>query len=143
MATRSNIAMKLEDGNILCVYCHWDGYPEHHFPILIEHYNTEEKVRELLSHGDISSLRKYCTKPEGHSFETPVEDYTIYYGRDRGETNVSSDVINKSSRWYREEFGYLFVDGKWEIYDKNDIIKQYDDAVKRFGIETPIDYART
>ena len=56
MATRSNIGIKNSDGSIEMIYCHWDGYPDNQLPILTEHYNTEDKVRELLALGDISVL---------------------------------------------------------------------------------------
>lgn len=56
MSTRSMIAVQNVDGTILSVYAHWDGYLENNGRILLEKYNTEDKVRELISKGDISSL---------------------------------------------------------------------------------------
>lgn len=43
MATRSTISAKIGD-SIHSIYCHWDGYPSHHNPILTKHYNTQEAV---------------------------------------------------------------------------------------------------
>ena len=57
MGTRSAIGYKLPSGRIKAVYCHWDGYPKHHLPILIEHYNTLEKAKALIKPGSMSSLR--------------------------------------------------------------------------------------
>ena len=134
MATRSNIALKLNDDRVLSIYCHWDGYPEHHFPILTKHYNTLEKVEALIENGDISSLRKYCTKPEGHSFEDPVDDYTIYYGRDRGASNVHAR-IKPIDRWYEEDYGYLFADGKWQVWKSDKIYTDYDTIIEKWKID--------
>ena len=57
MGTRSAIGYELPSGKIKAVYCHWDGYPKHHLPILIEHYNTLEKAKALIKPGSMSSLR--------------------------------------------------------------------------------------
>ena len=56
MGTRSRIAIRNTDNTYLSVYCHWDGYPSHHGPILQQHYDTEQKVCTLLAGGDFSSL---------------------------------------------------------------------------------------
>ena len=39
----------------------------------------------------------------------------VFYGRDRGEVNVSSS-IGTEKQFIKQEYNYLFVDGKWEIY---------------------------
>lgn len=56
MGTRSRIAARNAEGTFTSIYVHWDGYPSHHGPILLGYYNSEEKVRELLALGDMSSL---------------------------------------------------------------------------------------
>ena len=55
MATRSRIGLELPDGSVLSAYHHWDGYPEWLGRILNTHYNTKEKVAELIDGGDMSS----------------------------------------------------------------------------------------
>lgn len=105
MATRSNIGIKNTDGSIEMIYCHWDGYPDHHLPILTEHYNTEDKVRELLALGDISVLAERTER-------------VIAYHRDRGEelhparkySNLDDALSNK------EDYMYIFEDNEWRIY---------------------------
>ena len=56
MSTRSNIGIINVDGSLEVIYCHFDGYLEGVGRVLLENYNTEEKVRELLSRGHVSSL---------------------------------------------------------------------------------------
>lgn len=117
MSTNSIIAKQNKDGSIKAVYCHWDGYLSHNGAILLANYTTEEDVDNLLANGNLSVLAEKCTKPEGHSYENPVDGYCIYYGRDRGETNQNpKDFVNLSewnmSNW-GQEYEYLFKDGEW------------------------------
>lgn len=60
MATRSAIAIQTTRG-LRAVYCHWDGYPEHHLPILERHYRSAAKAAALIRPGDISCLRTRST----------------------------------------------------------------------------------
>ena len=48
MSTRSRIGILNANGSTDTVYCHSDGYPEHQMPILASHYNTVEKVEDLV-----------------------------------------------------------------------------------------------
>ena len=58
-------------------------------PILREHYNTAEKVRELLSLGDLSLLaERIALEPdEEHGFAPAdrIENVTVAYHRDANE----------------------------------------------------------
>ena len=53
MATRSRIGIQIGN-DILSAYHHWDGYPNWLGRILKTHYNTKEKVAELIDGGDMS-----------------------------------------------------------------------------------------
>ena len=55
MSTRCRIAIE-HDGKFESIYCHHDGYLEYVGKKLLKHYNTPERVRELMALGDISSL---------------------------------------------------------------------------------------
>jgi hypothetical protein len=125
MSTRSYIGELYKDGSILFVYCHFDGYPDHHLPILNKYYDTHEKVQELLALGRISVLapRVEPNPDENHSFDHPVRDVVIAYHRDRGE---ELETYTARSRKEFEEyvnknvdFGYLFEEstGKWIFYN--------------------------
>lgn len=136
MATRSLIAIKNNDGSIESIYCHNNGYPSYNGQILLNHYNDENRIRELLSLGDLSvqgskikpekeydhikySLfnNKDVDKKYKHSFETPHKDVTVAYHRDRGEElNISK--YSSESEWCDEDgedFNYLWKDGKWYV----------------------------
>lgn len=87
MSTNSRIGILHNDGTTETIYCHWDGYPAHHMPILTEHYDTIEKVRALVALGDISILGERIAPDadEQHSFEMPAESVTLAYHRDRND----------------------------------------------------------
>lgn len=119
MSTRSRIAyQETENGPITSVYCHNDGYPAYNGQMLLDYYNTLEKVKELVSGGDMSSLDERCDTPgPQHHFDHRVDGYTVYYGRDRGETNVDPDTHesrDKFEAWADGcDYAYLFAGGKW------------------------------
>jgi hypothetical protein len=113
MATRSRIGIQLNDNSILSVYHHWDGYPTWLGRILKTHYNTKEKVSDLIDGGDMSSCWTNC----GWQNETRPETGAMYYS-ERGEDcpprldQSLSDFINDN-----EEFGYVFTSAGWVCYD--------------------------
>ena len=115
MATRSNIAVKI--GNkVNKVYCHFDGYPSHHLPILQEAYNSQERAEALVRPGNMSNLDVNCDKPEGHSFDNRMDGYTTYYGRDRGETGIEGrmfDNVDHAAYTVEEEYLYLWDGHSW------------------------------
>ncbi|EAW1173092.1 post-segregation killing protein PndC [Salmonella enterica subsp. enterica] len=122
MSTHSSITVKTTDGKFRTIYCHFDGYPSGVGKTLVEHYGTQEKAEALLTDGDISFLEASCDKPEGHTFENPVEGYTVYYGRDRGETGTGPrtyysfyKVIKKEP----QEFNYFLDGGQWVYSTRN------------------------
>ena len=119
MATRSRIGYVNEAGSIVSAYCHYDGYPQHNGKILLKHYNTIDKVRELVIEGDMSCLRPTCRKVEGHTFDNPDGNVTVYYGRDCGEKNTEAKVCKTKDELVEMadgswgEYVYLFENGKW------------------------------
>jgi hypothetical protein len=109
MATRSMIGMQTSDGKVKAIYCHYDGYPEHHVPILNEHYSTREQVESLIALGDLLVLGSDLGELGGG-------DSCIAYGRDRGERGTEArefvnlqDLLNRS----RQSYNYVWNDGKW------------------------------
>lgn len=108
MATRSNIAIRETDGSFLYIYSHWDGYPSHHGPLLLTHYNTEEKARLLVSHGDVSILDTRSEPTGKHTFDAPEKGTTVYYGRDRGETGTEPRKLDAGADPLQNEYVYVF-----------------------------------
>ena len=122
MATRSRIGMEYTNKQgkkmVKSIYCHFDGYPEGVGQFLINHYDRE-KTEDLIKLGDISFIRPSIKKPKGHSFETPVEGYTVAYHRDRGEAKTPARLDMGVAEFFRsdfEQFGYVLTEeGEWLV----------------------------
>lgn len=119
MATRSFIGKKLKDGKVRFIYCHWDGNPEYNGRILLKHYNLNN-IDKLLDNGDLSALDiRIDPISSEHSFSNPEGNTCIFYGRDRGESNVSAKIRDMDDYLYDMddwdiEYKYLLdFDGRW------------------------------
>jgi hypothetical protein len=122
MATRSRIGIELSDGSILSAYHHWDGYPEWLGRILKTHYNTKDKVAELIDGGDMSTCWAENKEPE-------------YYSA-RGENcppRLDADLCEYLLPDNSEEFAYVFRNGEWVCYNMN----QFDDSKLPEVVEIP------
>ena len=120
MATRSNIAYKTPEGKIRSAYCHYDGYPAHNGEMLRRHYMDADKVKMLVDLGDMSCLRpKVFPTNTTHSFETPQDEVTIFYGRDRGESDVGFREYDDFAEYVEngEEYMYFFDGNDWLVND--------------------------
>ena len=120
MATRSRIGIMLSDESVLSVYHHWDGYPEWLGRILNTHYNTKEKVAELIDGGDMSSCWDEDKQPEYYSAR----------GEDcppRLDANLEEYLSDG------EEYAYIFRNGEWVCYNMN----QFDDSKLPEVVEIP------
>lgn len=125
MSTHSTISVKLPDGKIRSVYCHFDGMIQSNGRMLVEHYNSQELAEQLTSLGHLSYIAPLFepTSESGHCFEDPEPLITVVYSRDRGEKDqipnvwnseeeFSNDFENKS---FKQEYNYLFKDGEWYV----------------------------
>ena len=122
MSTRSFICKRTEDGKLLGIYCHYDGYLEHHGRILCEYYNTPEKVDALIALGDLSSLGKKISPTNAtHDIDHPEPGVCIAYGRDAHCEDTGAQIF-KSKKVLIEnlnhnpmiEYIYLWEDNRWK-----------------------------
>ena len=147
MATRSNIAIILKEedkasvfaelnerleeagnnrfrygkdnGNVLQIYCHWDGYPEGVGKDLLSHFNSYDAALKLILEGD-------------HS--TPHESYTSM-----GEDWVSNRPVQRIQPRRCEEYLYVFKNGTWKMPTEDDA---YEDMVDEDGYVSLKDYLK-
>jgi hypothetical protein len=125
MSTRSRIGIQLPDDSILSVYCHYDGYPEFNGVKLQEYFNSYEKASELIDGGDISALWTNA----GWNNETLSEVGPLYYstrGEDcppRHDANIYDYLADG------EEFAYVFRNGEWVCYNRNEFGNKYPEIV--------------
>ena len=118
MATRSRIGIELKNGSVLSVYHHWDGYPEWLGRILNTHYNTRQKVAELIDGGDMS-----CAWTDDRWNDSGVKgsygpNYYSYRGEDsppRHDATLGEYLLPGIG----EEYHYLFRNGEWVCYNMN------------------------
>ena len=100
----------VDNGNVLQIYCHWDGYPEGVGQDLLKDFNSYDKALELILEGD-------------HS--TPYESYTS-----KGEDWESNRPEQRTQARCREESLYVFKDGDWKMPTEND---DYEDLIDEDG----------
>jgi len=142
MATRSTIAIKHGE-RIKAIYCHWDGYLEGVGATLLANYDSTQ-ANFLVALGDVSSLGSKIG--EAHPFSkfeiaeddpdreakiklhelAEQEDWTTFYGRDRGETGCEFRTFGSESEWVGHydnvgaEFYYLMDNGVWYVSTPDD-----------------------
>jgi len=131
MSTRSRIGLELKNKSIISVYHHWDGYPEWLGRILKTHYNTREKVAELIDGGDMSSCwtdSRWDDSADG--------SYGPQYYSQRGDNcppRLDADLCEYLLPEDSEEYSYLFRNGEWVCYSMN----QFDDSKLPKIVEIP------
>jgi hypothetical protein len=135
MATRGRIGLELADGSILSIYSHYDNYPEFVGLKLVEHFNTKEKVQELIDMGDISCLWTNA----GWNNETLPEVGPLPYSA-RGEDcppRLDADLCEYLLPDNSEEYAYVFRAGEWVCYNMH----QFDDTKLPEVVKIPVPVA--
>jgi hypothetical protein len=108
MGTRSRIGLVLDTDHIVSVYCHYDGYIQHNGRKLVELFNTQDLVEDLINGGDMSCLDTIHTWETAPLKQTIIrEDGTqcVDYPRDNDGNWIYSPVKSESSPQYYSERG--------------------------------------
>jgi len=125
MATRAIIA-KLDDKGVQAIYSHSDNYLEHTGKILDQHYVNEDKVDELLTHGDVSIINENIgVKLDFNDYKSFHENKQCrFYMRDRGEKYKHAEQLKDENALLKYAFEtcdvdlvYMFAYGSWYVYD--------------------------
>lgn len=110
MATRSLICKQFSGtGKVRGVYCHFDGYPAGVGQTLIDCYNNDTIVNQLLELGALSSLGRTLAD-------------TVAYHRDRGDDLEIEEFDNlEAAREYARfdvgaEYIYIWDGVRWTGY---------------------------
>lgn len=127
MSTRSNVGIK-EGNKFRYIYVHFDGYPTGVGAMLKKHYTNPAKVEELISLGDCSVLGEELApqreKFDDYSSKVLCENGSMFYGRDRGEKNVTARTKDWDEYLKEQlddvwiEYIYVFENGEWKGYSK-------------------------
>jgi hypothetical protein len=116
MSTNARIGIKISGINMLSIYSHWDGYPSWVGEKLLKYFNTEEKVKELLSMGNVSIMGdKIGEKVDFHKFNSQENSQCLFYERDRGDSNEEAITHKIGDMDYQYSFTYLFKNGAWYV----------------------------
>ena len=111
MSTNSLVAYLNEDGSVVSSYVHYDGYATGVGEMLLEHYNSEERARDLAwCLGYASSLKE--TISESHEDRANTDEAETYESYDDFE-----EYIRECSHL---EYVYVWdstkvVGGKWLV----------------------------
>jgi hypothetical protein len=134
MSTRGRLGIQLSDGSILSIYNHFDSYPEGLGVKLVEHFNTKEKVQELVDLGDISCIWTNL----GFNQETLPETGPLPYSA-RGEDCPPRLDANKYDYLADgEEYAYIFtLENTWICYDRH----QFEDNRMPEVVQIPVPVA--
>ena len=126
MSTRSVIGITDRDGNGQLIFCFFDGYPDGVGLTLLQHWQDEPKVRELMALGDLSILNSEIGhQVDFNSFHTNIEARGIQclaYGRDGEERNIDAISFAGGYQGFFDyakeqhtdcEYGYLWTADGW------------------------------
>tara|TARA_R110001599_G_scaffold332216_1_gene547432 strand:+ start:532 stop:1059 length:528 start_codon:yes stop_codon:yes gene_type:complete len=139
MSTIAIIALEKDDKSITSIICDSDGYTEHTGKILLENYDTKQRIEYLITHGSVSVLGPEIGKQ--HDFEAPREGWTWhsdykkqtpiskkwcrFYHRDKRDELIIDNYKNEEellSTYNNEswaEFIYIYKDKKWHVKQNN------------------------
>lgn len=145
MGTKSNIAIERTNGAVDVIQCQYDGYPGYNGAMLLKHYNTPERVRELIKLGDISYLAENLAPTGKHSYDKPQNGVTVAYGRDRGEDGTdalqygSVDEYTRDLKlprnYLRVEYAYLYRENEsawyWMPVPENGHVQEFQLLTQR------------
>jgi len=104
MSTRSLIAYQKDSNWITSTYCHMDGYPSYNGAILLAHWNSFERAKELVNNGYISSL-KFTIEDINESRSN--EDCPHEHGSEYAFVRDANALFH--------EYLYLYKNGSWWV----------------------------
>ena len=126
MSTNSLVAYLNEDGSVVSSYVHYDGYATGVGEMLLEHYNSEERARDLAwCLGYASSLK-----------ETISESHEDRANTDEAETYESYEDFEE----YIRECSHLEYVYVWDIHKDEWLVATWEHTKKKFHNGTCFDY---
>lgn len=126
MGTRSNIAYQKENGEVVVMYCHYDGYPEYNGVMLNTHYATEDKAIALVDNGYQSALKETITESNLDRVheDAPVTYRSMYAFLVSLNFDIEWIYLFKNGRWYLAETELISIPNGMRGYD----LKQLNDT---------------
>ena len=110
MSTRSMITKQIAENEYVGIYCHSDGYLSHNGALLLDYYNTPEKVDALLTLGDLSHLGKALeANPPENADSKGMDGVTTAYCRDMGESYRKPETYTLEELCTQTPSAYQYV----------------------------------
>lgn len=120
--TGSLIAKQIGPDAYRTIFCQIEGHLESQGDRLVKHFDTPEKVDELLSLGDLYVLYPQLTPDPArkHSMDDRQQNVTVAYQRDWGETDMAAQIHTLEELDSPDgmiEFVYIFgLDHQWKYF---------------------------
>lgn len=150
--SRAMIGIENSDESIDAIYCCYDGQVEIVGWYLYSRFNTEERLRELISLGDIQSIgarignkidfNKYC---ENKNYYNANKNQVVAYHRDMMWAMKEHHYRNRDDYAHsvklEVEYIYLYSDGTWYIRNARDKTRfcMLDKRLKRTDVKYSYD----
>ena len=126
MSTNSLVAYLNEDGSVVSSYVHYDGYATGVGEMLLEHYNSEERARDLAwCLGYASSLKE--TISESHEDRANTDEAVVY-----SDYHEFEEYIRECSH-----LEYVYV---WDTHKDEWLVATWEHTKKKFHNGTCFDY---
>tara|TARA_R100000541_G_scaffold1775_2_gene6738 strand:- start:1818 stop:2258 length:441 start_codon:yes stop_codon:yes gene_type:complete len=105
MGTRSNIAYEKDNGEVVVMYCHYDGSPKYNGRVLQEHYKHPTQAIALVDNGYQSCLKETIKKSnEGRVHKQLPQTFS----------SAHAWLLN-SCKEVGIEWLYLFTNNEWKV----------------------------
>lgn len=124
MPIPASISIMNVDGSLDTIYNHWCGNLSYLGILLVIHYTSPDKVRQLIDLGNVSSVdRRVNPTTSKHSLYNPESGVTVAYGRDCGATKQEAIHFDNFEDYCKsnmiQEYNYIYNLGQWFIYKVN------------------------
>lgn len=106
MSTHASISIQNDDGTVDSINVFYHGYLEGVGEILLDHYNDEGSIRDLIEEGNVKTLH-------------PQLAWTTFLNEPK-KKNVDLEDIN------HQEYNYLFIEGRW-VSDHGELADEVKD----------------
>lgn len=128
MSTRCLIGVEYEDKTIRFIYCHCDGYIEHVGKILKESYIDSDRVEQLLSLGNLSSLGRIPKNKAQDVLHKAMSDWMLCQN---AETRLAMERAIAADHEYCDAFGGEDEVTR-EVKDREEYMRTQSDAEYRY-----------
>ncbi|GHU16875.1 hypothetical protein FACS1894163_07030 [Spirochaetia bacterium] len=130
MSTRALVGMSDSEKSTICyIQVGRDGYPDYTGDILVNSYDSEKKIKNLLSCGNLSYIANSAT--DCGLYHEPESILSFMSGQEECvfKKQIDEEVI---------DYGYLFIHNQWKCWDHDGT----EIDLEKILVEKPLNKAR-